>query len=101
MLDRDPRNEPLHERRRLLQDLVGSAGLPQFAFSGDVPGTGSEVFAAADAMGLEGIVSNDVNSPYRSGTSLRWLKTKAIGEGKGWRAMRRPCPSLFWPRGAR
>jgi len=47
-----------------------------------VPGTGSEVFAAADAMGLEGIVSKDVNSPYRSGTSLRWLKTKAFGEGE-------------------
>jgi bifunctional non-homologous end joining protein LigD len=66
----------LHERRRLLHDLVGSANLPQFAFSRDVPGTGPEVFAAAEAMGLEGIVSKDLNSPYRSGTSLRWLKTR-------------------------
>src|SRR5215207_7350729 len=83
MLDgRDLRNEPLHERRRLLQDLVGSAELPQFAFSREVPGTGPEVFAAADAMGLEGIVSKDLNSPYRSGTSLRWLKMKAFGEAE-------------------
>jgi ATP-dependent DNA ligase len=83
MLDgRDLRNEPLHERRRLLHDLVGSADLPQLAFSREVPGTGAEVFAAADAMGLEGIVSKDVNSPYRSGTSLHWLKTKAFGEGE-------------------
>jgi bifunctional non-homologous end joining protein LigD len=83
MLDgRDLRNEPLHERRRLLQDLVGSADLPQFAFSGEVPGTGPEVFAAADAMGLEGIVSKDLNSPCRSGTSLRWLKTRAFGEAE-------------------
>jgi ATP-dependent DNA ligase len=83
MLDgRDLRNEPLHERRRLLQDVVGSADLPQFAFSREVPGTGPEVFAAADTMGLEGIVSKDVNSPYRSGTSLRWLKTKAFGEAE-------------------
>src|SRR5215216_5822007 len=39
MLDgRDLRNEPLSERRRLLQDLVASADVPQIAFSGDVPG---------------------------------------------------------------
>jgi bifunctional non-homologous end joining protein LigD len=83
MLDgHDLRNKPLHERRRILQDILGEADLPQIAFSRDVPGTGSEVFAAAVSMGLEGIVSKDVNSPYRSGTSLLWLKTKAFGEGE-------------------
>jgi ATP-dependent DNA ligase len=51
----------------LSRGYVGSADLPQFAFSREVPGTGPEVFAAADAMGLEGIVSKDVMSPYRSG----------------------------------
>src|SRR5215208_7340818 len=33
-------------------------------------------------MGLEGIVSKDLMSPYRSGTSLRRLKTKAFGEAE-------------------
>jgi DNA ligase D-like protein (predicted ligase) len=83
MLDgHDLRNKPLHERRRILQDVLGEADLPQIAFSRDVPGTGPEVFAAAAAMGLEGIVSKNVMSPYRSGTSLHWLKTKAFGEGE-------------------
>jgi bifunctional non-homologous end joining protein LigD len=83
MLDgHDLRNKPLHERRRILQDLLGSADLPQIGFSGDIPGNGPEVFAAACLMGLEGIVSKDLMSPYRSGTSLRWLKTKAFGEAE-------------------
>jgi bifunctional non-homologous end joining protein LigD len=83
MLDgHDLRNKPLHERRRILQDVLGEADLPQIAFSREVPGTGPEVFAAAEAMGLEGIVSKNVNSPYRSGTTLHWLKTKAFGEAE-------------------
>jgi DNA ligase D-like protein (predicted ligase) len=83
MLDgRDLRDEPLRERRRILRDLIGSAGGTQIGFSGEVAGTGPEVFAAADAMGLEGIVSKDPASSYRSGTSLRWLKAKAFGEGE-------------------
>jgi bifunctional non-homologous end joining protein LigD len=58
MLDgRNLRDEPLRERRRILRDLIGSAGPSQIGFSGEVAGTGPEVFAAADAMGLEGIVS--------------------------------------------
>jgi ATP-dependent DNA ligase len=40
MLDgHDLRNKPLHERRRILQDILGEADLPQIAFSRDVPGT--------------------------------------------------------------
>jgi ATP-dependent DNA ligase len=47
-----------------------------------VPGTGPEVFAAANALGLEGIVSKDPASRYRSGPSFSWLKTKAFGEAE-------------------
>ena len=36
----DLRNKPLHERRRLLQDVLGEVDLPQIAFSREVPGTG-------------------------------------------------------------
>src|SRR5262249_23773391 len=70
------------ERRRLLQDLVSSASGVQIGFSDAVAGGGPTVFAAADAMGLEGIVSKDPTSPYRSGRTLRWLKTKAFGAGE-------------------
>jgi bifunctional non-homologous end joining protein LigD len=84
MLDgRDLRNEPLHERRRLLQDLVGStnpaAVRVQSRGARHRPGG---VRCCRRHMGLEGIVSKNVNSPYRSGTSLRWLKTKAFGEAE-------------------
>jgi bifunctional non-homologous end joining protein LigD len=83
MLDaHDLRNKPLHERRRILQDLLGSADLPQIRFSAEIPGDGPEVFSAACSMGLEGIVSKDLMSPYRSGISLRWLKTKAYAEAE-------------------
>jgi ATP-dependent DNA ligase len=39
------------------------------------------VFAAADRMGLEGIVSKQLGSRYRSGRSTDWLKTKCMTEG--------------------
>ena len=34
------------------------------------------------ASAPEGIVSKDPTSPYRSGRTLRWLKTKAFGEAE-------------------
>jgi ATP-dependent DNA ligase len=40
--------KPLHERRRILQDILGEADLPQIAFRREVPGTGPEVFEAAE-----------------------------------------------------
>ena len=83
MLDgRDLRDEPLSERRRILADLVSSACGVQIGFSDAVAGGGPAVFAAADAMGLEGIVSKDPLSPYRSGWTLCWLRTKAFGEAE-------------------
>ncbi len=44
-------------------------------------GDGAAVFAAADRMGLEGIVSKRTGSRYRSGRSTIWLKTKCMTEG--------------------
>jgi len=70
LLAQPPTGSRHAERRRLLQDVLGEADLPHIAFSREVPGTDPEVFAAAEAMGLEGIVSKNVNSPYRSGTTL-------------------------------
>jgi bifunctional non-homologous end joining protein LigD len=37
---------------------------------------GVTVFAQACRMGLEGIISKRVDSPYRSGRSSDWIKTK-------------------------
>jgi bifunctional non-homologous end joining protein LigD len=39
-------------------------------------GHGAEMFAAVCDLGLEGIVSKKINSPYRSGPSKSWIKVK-------------------------
>jgi bifunctional non-homologous end joining protein LigD len=39
-------------------------------------GHGDTLFTAVCKLGLEGIVSKKVNSPYRSGPSKAWIKVK-------------------------
>jgi hypothetical protein len=98
--DRDLRDEPLSERRRVLQDLLGSADLPQIAFSGAVPGTRPKLFAAAEALGLESIVSKDLASPtvsaHRCAGSRRRLVVTASSTSSAWHAMRRRSPWRCW-----
>ena len=80
---RDLRQTPLIERRLRLEDLVGSADTgDRIQFSDHVIGNGSAVFAAAEELGVEGIVSKKINSRYRSGYSKAWLKIKSYAEGE-------------------
>src|SRR5690606_5654989 len=74
---------PLEERRGLLRELLGmpDAASP-IQFSEDVSGDGATIFAAAERMGLEGIVSKRRRSRYRSGQARAWLKTKSTTEGE-------------------
>ncbi len=72
--DRDLRRRPLEERRALLADLVADAG--GILFSEAIVAEGDVVFNAACRMGLEGIVSKRLGSPYQSGRTRFWLKTK-------------------------
>lgn len=78
---RDVRDLPLIERREMLRDVLGDND-PEAAiqFSDDV-GDGPGLYAAADAMDLEGIVSKKANSRYWSGYAKTWLKTKCMTEG--------------------
>jgi len=69
------RREPLERRRVLLMRLLAevSVGLQvndHIAAAGDV------VFRHACQLGLEGIVSKRIGSPYISGRSRTWLKFK-------------------------
>lgn len=79
----DLRGAPLDERRGLLRELLG---LPDTAspiqFSEEIVGRGPDVFAAAERMGLEGIVSKRASSQYRSGPAKAWAKTKCTTEGE-------------------
>jgi bifunctional non-homologous end joining protein LigD len=80
---RDLRRLALEERRARLEALVGAhdPGFP-IQYSAHVEGGGGDFFRAAEAMGLEGIVSKRKGSRYRSGHAKSWLKTKTFAEGE-------------------
>jgi bifunctional non-homologous end joining protein LigD len=80
---KDMRGVPLIDRRNALRRLLdGAAGDGAIQFSEHTDGSGPDVFAAADRMGLEGIVSKRATSRYVSGSSRNWLKTKCFAEGE-------------------
>jgi bifunctional non-homologous end joining protein LigD len=71
----DQRKLPLEVRRAELEALVaGQAGIHCSARRSRA--AGELVFAKACAMGLEGIVSKRLGSPYSSGRCRSWLKIK-------------------------
>jgi ATP-dependent DNA ligase len=72
----DLRKLPLHERRTRLASLL--SGNDALWFSSNVEGAkGAALFRQACAMGLEGIVSKRIDTPYRSGPFLGWRKIKS------------------------
>ncbi len=78
---RDLRAEPLLDRRRRLQDLIGVNPNARLQFSAEQLGHGPAFFAAADQHGLEGIVSKRADSRYVSGRAKTWLKVKSFTVG--------------------
>ena len=78
---RDLRAEPLVDRRRRLQDLIGTDAAARIAFSGEQVGEGPMFYQAADKHGLEGIVSKRADSRYVSGRATSWLKVKSFTVG--------------------
>ena len=78
---RDLRGEPLLDRRRRLQDLIGVNPNARLQFSAEQLGHGPAFFAAADQHGLEGIVSKRADSRYVSGRAKTWLKVKSFTVG--------------------
>ena len=74
----DIRRLPLDERKAQLKELLarlkGNARLIRYVehFGGD----GEAVLKSARELSLEGIVSKKLNSPYYSGRSENWTKTK-------------------------
>jgi bifunctional non-homologous end joining protein LigD len=76
---RDMRKLPIEERRAALEALVGAPDPAEpIHFSAAFDGDGAELFAAADAMGLEGIISKRIGSRYVSGHGKSWLKIKTF-----------------------
>ena len=71
----DLRPLPLLERKGRLQALL--AGAPAvLVYVDHLTGSGARILAHACRMGIEGIISKRADSPYRSGRSTAWVKTK-------------------------
>jgi bifunctional non-homologous end joining protein LigD len=79
---------PPVERKALLTRLVHRAGdgCLHLSESFDV-----KLLAAAEKMGLEGVVSKHRDTPYRSGSGYGWIKVKT----QAWRDANRKRWRLF------
>jgi bifunctional non-homologous end joining protein LigD len=77
---RDLRQEPLSQRRWLLQGLVGKDDESRIQFSEEFHGDGAAFFEACAERKLEGIVSKLATSRYVSWRTKTWLKTKCFTE---------------------
>jgi len=73
----DLRRDPLEIRKATLRSILAKAGLG-LRFNKHLEGDGPTVFAHACKLGLEGIVSKSLGSPYRSGRSRHWVKGKNL-----------------------
>ena len=71
----DIRGRELEDRRAVLEDVVRKRA-PWIQFSESIEGDGPQVWRHACNMGLEGIISKRRGSPYLSGKSPVWRKTK-------------------------
>jgi bifunctional non-homologous end joining protein LigD len=71
----DLRGAVLAERRRVLSQLLTGASA-RILYAEHLEGNGPEIQERACAMGLEGIVSKQQVSPYRSGRVESWIKVK-------------------------
>jgi bifunctional non-homologous end joining protein LigD len=72
---RDYRDVPLIERKRTLAKLLSDAPAP-LRLSEHFDVNGEEMFQRVCDMQLEGIISKQRNSTYRSGRVETWLKSK-------------------------
>jgi len=71
--------KPLVERRRILEDIVGGAALPDVRVVEGIVGHGRALFAAACERDLEGVVGKRLDSPYRPGErTAAWQKIKPV-----------------------
>jgi bifunctional non-homologous end joining protein LigD len=70
----DLRELPLVERKRLLKLLLPSAGPLRYA--DHVETRGEDMYAAAQKLGLEGVIAKKADSTYTGGRSRDWIKLR-------------------------
>ncbi len=74
----DLRSVALEERRKFLQVVVTPGDHVRISEAFDTDG--EQMFAAAQKMGLEGILAKDRRSTYQPTRSKSWLKLKVVDE---------------------
>jgi bifunctional non-homologous end joining protein LigD len=78
---RDLRDEPLTERRKALEQLLGPAQTPLLRISAQVRGDARAMYKDALAQGWEGIIAKIGASLYKSGKRTPdWRKLKIVHE---------------------
>ncbi len=76
----DLRSLALNERKQFLKKILDSYHSPYLRYSDHIIENGQEVFENACHLGLEGIVSKNIDSAYISGRSKSWVKAKCLKE---------------------
>jgi len=74
----DLRKAPLVERKKLLQKVL--SGNERVRYSEHIAEKGEELFEAARAKGLEGIIGKIKDSTYSGSRTSSWLKLKIVNE---------------------
>lgn len=74
--DEDLRGLRLEDRKARLKSILAQAG-PNFRYVEHFEADGASVLEAVRKMGLEGIVSKNLNGAYKSGKREDWAKVKA------------------------
>ena len=74
--DDDVRKEPWSKRNKMLFKLVKRSGGGLLYSEPIISADGPTIYQHACNLGLEGIVSKRIDSPYRSGRVKTWVKTK-------------------------
>jgi bifunctional non-homologous end joining protein LigD len=96
----DLRTLPLIERKGRLEKMLAKLGeKSRFHYVAHLISNGEEIFASAKKMQLEGIVSKQLDAPYRSGRSGSWTKAKCRAGQEivigGWTSERGSVRSLL------
>lgn len=79
----DLRDSPLSERKRILKSLFDETQLASpILYSEHFAVDGATMYKQACTNKWEGIISKDLNSPYRSTRTEAWLKVKCVMKSK-------------------
>ncbi|HHF7366796.1 TPA: DNA ligase D [Legionella bozemanae] len=73
----DLRTLPLLKRKAILKNVLEGQD-KMLRFSDHIIGEGRFLFHRACELGLEGIISKQIDSPYISGRTKKWLKIKCL-----------------------